>query len=106
MKPKIKEGINDKEIDGGRKMSEKTESRTTYTYKEWQAKDNAQLLVQKYYHFCLACVFYLQSYVYIIFSLPLEQVMYTDDEINGRLSVVLLIMFHCVHFIYIVHVCR
>ena len=38
MKPKIKEGINDKEIDGGRKMSEKTESRTTYTYKEWQAK--------------------------------------------------------------------
>ena len=84
MKPKIKEGINDKEIDGGRKMSEKTESRTTYTYKEWQAKDNAQLLVQKYYHFCLACVLYLQSYVYIIFSLPLEQVMYTDDEINGR----------------------
>ena len=38
MKPKIKEGINDKEIDGGRRMSEKTESRTTYTYKEWQAK--------------------------------------------------------------------
>ena len=48
------------------------------------SKDNAQLLVQKYYHFCLACVFYPQSYVYIIFSLPLEQVMYTDDEINGR----------------------